>query len=258
MIRDQKRHWFDISWFYAAWLQFLLRYRKTFLGPVWLLVGPLLFIVVLGSLFSEISSTPSSVFVPYLSIGLISWTLLNGFVIGSTTVFQRGRAQILQGNLSPRDIVIIDIFTNILTFSHQLIIILAVFLYFRIGVSFYGFISLIGLIFLIANGVWLTHFFGIIGARYRDLSEVVQAVMRIAFLATPIIWMPGENGRGGILGVFLTFNPFFHFLELVRAPLLGNTISPLSWFVVIAITFLGFGLAFWFRRRFYHLIPLWI
>ena len=246
------------SWLYSAYFNFLIRYRKTLLGPAWLLVGPTLFIVTLGLLFAQIGGTDPAIFVPHLTIGFIVWTLITGFVTHSTTVFQRNRPQILQGGMTLTDIVMVDAFSTILHFLHQVILIIAVFVIFGIGVSFYALLSLAGLALLIANGIWLTLFFGIVGARYRDLSEVVQAIMRIAFLATPIIWMPGGVGRGGIMGAFLTFNPFYHFLELVRAPLLGNPISPLSWLVVLSITAAGFASAHFFYQRFSRQVPLWV
>lgn len=246
------------SLLYLTWFQFLIRYRRTRLGPLWLLVGPTLFIVMLGLLFSRIGSVEPAVFVPHLAVGLIVWTLVTGFITGSTTVFQRGRAQILQGGMGFVDIIMVDVFSTVITFLHQVILIAIVFVFFGIGLSFYSFVSLIGLSLLIANGIWLSVFFGIIGVRYRDLSEVVQAVMRIAFLATPIIWMPGLGARGGIMGAFLVYNPFYHFVELIRAPLLGNPIAPLSWIVVITISLGGFGLAYFFYKRFAHNVPLWV
>lgn len=249
---------FNLSWLYAAWLQFLIRYRRTLLGPLWIMITPLLFICFLGSLFSEISKISPHEFIPHLAVGLITWSLINSFVTSSTLVFVHGKAQILQGNVSISSIVMMDVFSNILTFLHQVIIIVGVLIYYKIGFGFYSLLSFVGFFFLILNGIWLSFVFGILGARYRDLLEVVLAVMRIAFLATPIIWLPGDTGRGGLLSYFLTFNPFYHFLEIVRAPLLGNAIEPLSWIVVIVITVFGGGLAFWFHRRFSPLVPLWI
>ena len=246
------------SWLYVAWFQFLIRYRRTLIGPALLLLGPGLFIALLGPLFSEVSGISAAIFVPHLAIGLVVWTLISGFVTGSTTVFLRNRPQILQGGMSLTDLVMVDGFTTVLQFLHQLVIVVAIFLIFGVGIGLYALVSLSGLMLLVVNGVWLTIVFGIIGARYRDLNEVVQAIMRIAFLATPIIWMPGEAGRGGIMGAFLTLNPFYHFLELVRAPLLGNAISPLSWLVVLAITVFGFALAQAMYARFSRLVPLWV
>ena len=246
------------SLLYLTWFQFLIRYRRTILGPLWLLVGPALFIVMLGLLFARIGGIEPAVFVPHLAVGLITWTLISGFITGSTTVFQRGRAQILQGGMKLVDIIMVDVFSTVITFLHHVILVAAVFVFFGIGLSFYSFVSLIGLGLLIANGIWLSLFFGIIGVRYRDLSEVVQAVMRITFLATPIIWMPGAGGRGGVMGAFLVYNPFYHFVELIRAPLLGNPIAPLSWIVVITISLGGFGLAYFFYQRFARNLPLWL
>lgn len=251
-------HQIRFTWLYAAWLQFLIHYRRTLLGPVWIMITPFLFIFFLGILFSEISNIPTATFIPHLAIGLIIWTLINLFVTNSTQVFVHGKAAILQGSMSIPEIVIMDIFSNVLIFAHQLFVIIIVMIYFKVSVTFYSLISLLGFVFLFFNGIWLSFVFGILGARYRDLYEIVIAIMRIAFLATPIIWMPGDAGRGGLLGYYLTFNPFYHFLEIIRAPLLGTTIQPISWIIVVTITILGSALGYWFHKRFSSLVPLWI
>jgi ABC-2 type transport system permease protein len=244
--------------FYMTYFQFAVQYRKTMIGPAWVLLGPTLFILTLGLLFSEVSNVPAEVFVPHLAVGFVVWTLVSGFVVGSPTVFPRSRAQILQGGMSLVDIVVVDVMRTVLHFLHQVIILVAIYFIYDLTWTMYSWVSLIGLGFLVANGVWLTMFFGIVGARYRDLAEIVNAVMRIAFLATPIIWLPSERGSGGVMGRFLDFNPFYHFLEIVRAPLLGNEIGSLSWMVVLSVTTIGFLLTILFHDRLKDRIPLWV
>lgn len=237
---------------------FLIRYRRTALGPLWLIIGPSLFIALLGLLYAEIGAARPDEFLPHLAIGLVTWTLVQGFVTGSATVFQRGRAQIMQGGQGLDDVVTVDVVATVLTFLHQVPIIVAVFLIFQVPVGWVALESLVGLALIIANGVWVTQVFGILGARYRDLSEVFQALMRIAFLATPIIWMPGDGGRGGVMEAFLTFNPFYHFLEIVRAPLVGRDTDALNWAVAIAITVAGFVLSHIIKARYARFVSLWI
>jgi ABC-type polysaccharide/polyol phosphate export permease len=57
---------------------------------------------------------------------------------------------------------------------------------------------------------------------------------------TPIMWpvsaIPGARFIADV-------NPFFHLIELVRAPLLGEVAEPLSWIVVLAMCVIGYGLA---------------
>lgn len=239
-------------------IYFLIRYRRTALGPLWLLIGPSLFIALLGLLYAEIGSMEPRVFIPHLATGLVLWTLFQSFVTGSTTVFQRGRAQIMQGAQTAQDIVTVEVVSTFLSFLHQVPIIVAVFVIYQMPLTWTSLESLIGLALILANGVWVTQVFGILGARYRDLAEVFQALMRIAFLATPIIWMPGQGVQGGVMGAFLVFNPFFHFTEVFRAPLLGYPVSPLSWIIVVSITAIGFIVAGIITRRYARLIPLWI
>ena len=82
--------------------------------------------------------------------------------------------------------------------------------------------------------------------------------MRIAFLATPIIWMVGEGGKGAIVGAYLLFNPFYHFIEIFRAPLLGQTVDPISWVIVCVISILGLLFARFMHAHYSRYVALWI
>lgn len=245
-------------WVYTSWFEFLIRYRKTMLGPLWLLVGPALFISLLGLLYAHVGGIPVEKFIPHLTIGIVVWTLITGFLVGSTRVFQKAQAQIMQDGIDLIDIVMVSVLSTVIHFAHQVVLIIVVLAFFKVPITPYALVSLVGLVLLIINGIWLTIVFGIIGARFRDLAEIVQAIMRIAFLATPVIWMPSKTGRGGVMGAFLDFNPFYHFLELIRAPLLGTPIEPLSWILVLSITVTGFLLAYISTRLLAKNIALWV
>lgn len=244
-------------WTYSTWLRFALKYRKTSLGPIWLLVGPGLFVVFLGYLFSKVNASALGIFVPHLAIGYITWTLISGYVTDGSTLFQRKRSEILQGNMRLTDIVFADNFETFLHYLHQVIIIVLVFLYFRLVPNLYSLVSLIGLLILLLNGFWVSIVLGLLGARYRDLVEIVTAIMRIGFFITPIIWIP-KDGAGGALGNFLVFNPFYHYLHIIRAPLLGNPIPSLTWIVTISVTIIGFFIAAVLYSKSAKSVALWV
>lgn len=246
-------------WVFTAWFRFLVRYRRTVLGPIWMLVAPTLFIATLGLLFAQIGARDITVFLPHLTIGIVVWTLISGFVMGGATVAQRNRQTILQGGLSLTDIVMVEVCSTLIMFLHQTVLIVVILAAFGVAQSWSSLISLFGLVLLVANGIWLTYVFAILGARYRDLSEIVQAIMRIAFLATPIIWMPDAvGGRSVVMSVFLAYNPFYHVLEVIRAPLLGTTIAPLTWAVAIGLPVLGSAVAYLLHQRYARFVPLWV
>lgn len=244
-------------WLYASWFNIALRYRKTTLGPLWLLAGPAILVGALGYLYATIGGVSIHVFVPHLAAGIIIWSLIVAFMNSGTTVVYHNRPKMLHSAVKLVDVVMINIFVAILQFLHHIVILSLVYFIFRWELTPSVFVSLIGLILLIINGIWYSIVFGILGVRFRDVSEIISALMGALFFLTPILWMPETTGRGGILGPYLTYNPFYHYMELVRAPLLGNPIEMFSWVVVLSITFVGIIVAFIFNRMFSKQLATW-
>ena len=62
---------------------------------------------------------------------------------------------------------------------------------------------------------------GMVSARFRDIPRIIASLAEVVFLITPIIWTPDLLGPR----IYLAYgNPFFHMIEIVRAPLLGHVL----------------------------------
>ena len=244
-------------WLYASWFQIALRYRKTTLGPLWILAGPIILIGALGYLYATIGGVSTAVFVPHLAVGIIVWSLIVSFMNSGTTVLYHNRPKMLHSAVKLLDVVMINICVSMLQFFHHIIVLLGVYFIFRWDVTPAIFVSLIGLGLLVINGVWYSVVFGILGLRFRDISEIIVAAMGALFFLTPILWMPESSGRGRILGPYLTYNPFYHYMEIIRAPILGNPVETFSWIVVLSITAIGIIAAFVFNKLFSRQIATW-
>lgn len=240
----------------------MLRYRRTIIGPFWMIVRPVLFILFLGALFVGLSRFSTSEFIPHMTIGFICWTLFGGYLNRSDTVFSRNKAFLLDNKRKYTDIVILDNAELIMHFLHQSIIIVAVTAYYGTLKSSYAFMSILGFFIVIITGIFVTIIIGILGSRFKDIGQITASISGIAFLATPIIWMPDlegvSKGRGNILSAYLDYNPFYHYIELIRAPLMGNPITTYTWiFVGVGTTFSALFAAFLYKKC-RHLIVFWI
>ena len=134
------------------------------------------------------------------------------------------------------------VFKIAITFGHHLI------LYF-IGVGLmivpFGWTSLLaipGIILLFVNGFWIVTVLAFICARFRDVELIVRNLLQLAFFVTPVFW--NHQNIAGNRRFIVDYNVIFYFIEIIRAPLLGQ-VPPLHDYLVVAgVTIFGFVLAF--------------
>ncbi|GGE00214.1 hypothetical protein GCM10008012_49660 [Rhizobium anhuiense] len=78
--------------------------------------------------------------------------------------------------------------------------------------------------------------------------------MQIIFFMTPIIWSADQMpSRAWVL----TANPFYHFIEIIRDPLLGKTGTLLNWTASVGITIALGAIATVFFARYRARVVYW-
>ncbi|MEO1694746.1 MAG: hypothetical protein AAFR55_05875, partial [Pseudomonadota bacterium] len=98
----------------------------------------------------------------------------------------------------------------------------------------------------------------LLGSRFRDIPEMVTALLRVFFFVTPVFWSASTTERAEQLGPVLYLNPFHYALQTVRPPLLGQPLAIEPFLVVLAITGALAGLCVWLYRRLAPTTTLWI
>ena len=56
-----------------------------------------------------------------------------------------------------------------------------------------------------------------LGIIVRDTQIIMQALLRILFYMSPILWVPKDSGIGGTIGEIIKFNPVYFLAESYRA-----------------------------------------
>ena len=79
--------------------------------------------------------------------------------------------------------------------------------------------------------------------------------MRIAFFLTPVMWIPEMLGSRAYLALY---NPFAYFVELIRAPLLGQAVPALTWMLVLGVTATGWAAAWAVFARYRGRVAYWL
>jgi lipopolysaccharide transport system permease protein len=114
---------------------------------------------------------------------------------------------------------------------------------------------LMGFVLILTNALLVSTYLGMISARFRDVPQIVSSSTQVIFFLTPVLWKPELLGRHRYIA---DWNPFYHLIEIVRAPLLGQWPSATTISVVCVLTLINFAIAAVFFPRFRARIAYWI
>ena len=245
-------------WGMLGWQDIRRRYRRSVLGPFWLTISMGVLVAALGTLYGALLRVEAAEYVPYLALGFIVWTLISGMITDGCSVFVSAESVIKQTNVPLSVHVYRMVWRHFLILLHNSAIFIVVLVLFSIRPGWTALLALPGMILLCLNGIWVGLLLGIVSARFRDVPPIVSSLVRIAFFVTPIIWMPElMPSRATMLALVLDLNPFFHFVELVRAPLLGQAAAG-SWIAAAGMTLGGWVVTFALFRHYRRRIAYWV
>jgi ABC-type polysaccharide/polyol phosphate export permease len=240
-----------------GWQDVLQRYRRSALGPFWLTISMGVMIGTIGIVFGQIFKAPMDEFLPFLAIGIILWGFVSLVITEGCTGFIAAEGIIKQLPIPLFVHILRLVWRNILILGHNLIIFPLVLLVVGKPLSWLALISIVGFLLLLVNLVWIALFLGVFCSRYRDMPQIVISVLQVFFYLTPIMWMPNLLPERASL-FLLDLNPFYHLLEIVRAPLLGQAPSDLSWIVSLSLAIIGWIVALAFYGRYKCRIAYWL
>jgi homopolymeric O-antigen transport system permease protein len=242
-------------WPMLGWLEIKQRYRRSVLGPFWLTISTGVMLAGMGPLYSKLFGQPMSVYFSYLAIGFVVWIFISGLINDACMTFIQAEGYIKQMKLPLTVHVMRTVWKNLLIFFHNLVIVLIVLVFYQPKVDWHILLIPIGILLVALNGLWAGVLLGLVCARFRDIPLIVASLVQVAFFLTPVFWMPGMLGRHQWAA---DVNPLFHFLEIIRRPLMGENLPVLSWMVVLAITVAGFTVMFAFFQRYRARVAYWV
>jgi len=242
-------------WGTLGWHDIRQRYRRSIIGPFWFTLSTAIMVVVLGALYSTLLHQEVRNYLPYLAVGLVIWQYMSSIANESCNAFI-GSAYLIKQIRIPLTVHVCRIvWRNFAIMLHSVPVVVLLLIAFGRWPTWEFLLAPLGLMLLMLHGVWIGTALGILCARFRDIPPIVQNLTQVVFFFTPVMWSPEVlKDRGWVA----EFNPLYHMIEIVRAPLTGRPILWESWAWSIALLFVGFAFAQYLMRRTRHRVPYWL
>ncbi|PXA83994.1 ABC transporter permease [Caulobacter sp. D4A] len=242
-------------WAYLGVQDIRQRYRRSSLGPLWLTLGLGVTILGIGLLYSQILKTPPGTFIPFIAISLLAWNFLSTVVTESTTAFQAGAGLISSVRVPYTTFVLRCLVRNLIVAAHCILPVVIAFVYYKYPVDVVALAALPGLVLMLLNMYWLALCLAMVCLRYRDVAQIVIYAMQLALFVTPIIWQPTQLRAGT---PFLAFNPIYHLIELIRAPIFEHRVPLASYQFSAIMLVVGGAITALVFNRFRRDLAYWI
>lgn len=287
--RSWSRAWEDIVegvkqrelWGHLGWQDIKQRYRRSVIGPLWITLSMAITAIGLGLLYSQLFSANIPTFLPYVTVGFIVWNFMLGCLIEGTETFI-GNEGLIKHLPAPLTVYALRLVWRLtLMFAHNLLVYVVIVVIFwselttpgyeiapggdpQPGIGWGILLAIPAFILLAFNGGWVSILFGIISTRYRDIPPVITSLVNLLFFMTPIVWttdiLTNKFGGGGSDWKILIaeLNPLYHYVQILRSPLIGNEQSWHHWAVVGGFTVVGWALAFVAMRNYRARVSYWV
>lgn len=243
-------------WLILAWQDIRLRYRRSQLGPFWLTISMAVTIYSMGFLYGHLFKMDLQTYFPFLASGLLVWTMIINIVNDSTNSLIEATPYLKQIKLPYIVFVLRVVMRHFIIFLHNIIAVIPIIIFCHIKVGWWLLALPFGLLIVLLNGAIYGVILAMIGARFRDIAQIIASIMQVIFFVTPVMWMarilPPQYQ------FIVKFNPFAQFIDVVRLPLLGSWPSLHNYIVISAITILGILLMSFLYYRGRHRIIYWL
>lgn len=204
-------------------------HKRTRLGPAWLLLNYLLFVATLLFVFGN--DQPH--FVVYLACGLLAWNFISETIMQSVSLFFIEEA-FIKGTVLPLFVYVMRHTMRVtIRAGYALIGTIGVVLFVNGGVSIGWLYAVPGMIWLILTAPAVAIILGTLGVLMPDVNFFIQNFMRLAFFLTPVFWHPSG---GGMRAILYHWNPFTHYIDIFRNPVMLDVVPVHSWIVCVVAT----------------------
>lgn len=227
-------------WIHLALSDLRSRWRRSFFGIAWSVLQPLGLTLLLSLVFSKIFHTDIVAYAPYVLSGIIVWDYISANTVGGSLAFVQADAYIKQCN---HPLAIYTLRTVLGSSIVLMLASLALYLWVLVvmpenfGWCWLATLTLFPILALIAWPV--STILAYFSARFRDIPHAMGLVMQALWFVSPVYFEARVFQNGG-LHVLVDYNPVYHVLQIIRAPLLQG-----EWPTVINYAY-GLGTALFF------------
>jgi ABC-type polysaccharide/polyol phosphate export permease len=216
-----------------GWRDASLPYQRAVIGPYWITLHVAIWAFGIGYMLKGQLGAGHPNYLVYVTVGVTLFSILTTFFTDGSQALTK-QANLIVNIPNPIAIHVLRLATKgLIELGFSLPVIVLAMLLTRMPLQPTILLALPGLALLLIFGFGCSLLLSCASIRLPDLPFVVRAVMRFMIFFTPVFWSP-DRQSAGLRTALVDANPFYHFLTIVRDPLLGIVPSAHHYWIAVA------------------------
>ena len=174
---------------------FLLRYKGSVLGVLWILVVPLMQLLTLVFVFRKVIPLNIDSYPAYVFTALVPWTWFSSCLNSAGGLFVTNRDLVRHPNFHPFILILVNVISNLFLYLVEMPLVFGLLAVY--GHSFHPVVLLLPLL-IIVQGIFIAGLVFLIATWnvfYRDVQQMVNIVVTLLFWLTPVFYRPSATDK---------------------------------------------------------------
>lgn len=229
------------------------RYAETLGGTLWTMLNPVIVILTYWVVFDlgfKVAPTNGKPFIASFVCAMTAWTTF-AEILNTSVNSVTASAYLVRKIAFPTEVLpVVKIAGSLATHAYLLIMIVVVILYHGLPLSFFYLQFIYYLAALIVFSLGLCWLLAALNVFYRNVAQIVTAILGVWFWLTPIVWLPEMVPPQ--YRPYLLINPMYYIVDGYRQSFLSFVpfwddwrSAAVFWAIALSVCSLG---AYVFRR----------
>jgi lipopolysaccharide transport system permease protein len=215
---------------------------RTFFGSFWLGLSNLFSIAALALVYGTVFKVEDfNTYVVYLGLGLVVWNSISAAIGSAPNLFEHNHSHVHNTNLNPIFYTLEEWAFQLQTFAQSFILVVLALTWFQhsllVNLLLVGCFPLLNMCLFL---YWFPVLVCLLGARFRDIYQLVPILLQLIFLLSPILY---KRKNLGPMGWTADFNPIYRILSPVRDTLMLGQVQWVTGFVLLLFNIVGLWVA---------------
>lgn len=228
-----------------------LKYRRSYLGVLWTLLEPLLTMIVLSVVFSQLRGSDDVAFPVFILTGRLLYSFFTTSTKSALKSIHRNGSMIRKVYVPKYIYPLSTIFSNYIIFAISLIDLIGVAVVCKVTPSWYMIEALVPLVTILLMSIGVGMILSTLAVFFRDLEYLWSVATMIIFYCSAIFYEPSKvmkSGFGWIFQINPVYSCIVNFRNAVLYKLPLDTFA--TWYpLVFSLITIVFGTWLFYKKQ---------